>query len=214
MFHSSILLKNTKPTWGYPQIIQVIRPWLSIETYGDLGILIVLVCGVLGLCLSYNRIHFIMVYAGHYGLSTGWIVRLLGNWMQLSVGKAAVPASQLLLSLSGKSKKTLTQILRFILTASNCHGFSVWCFSFHIFHLMFSAIMSQKTSHVWDSHHFPPFPTISHLPTAGRMPGMRQKEAEGLRGARISPEPLAFHLLTRLLRWHPAMAIWKSYGNP
>lgn len=86
--------------------------------------------------LSYNRVHFIMVYAGHYGPSTGWIVRLLGNWMQLSrgttLGKAAVPASQLLLGLSGKSKKTLTQILRFILTAmvSQCDFFlSTSCFS-------------------------------------------------------------------------------------
>ena len=25
-------------SWGYPQIIQVIRQWLSIETHGDLGI--------------------------------------------------------------------------------------------------------------------------------------------------------------------------------
>ena len=29
---------------GAPQIIQVIRPWLSIETYGDLGILHDLKC--------------------------------------------------------------------------------------------------------------------------------------------------------------------------
>ena len=27
------------PRWRYPQIIQAIRSWLNIETYGDLGIL-------------------------------------------------------------------------------------------------------------------------------------------------------------------------------
>ena len=159
----------------------------------------VLVCGVLGLCLSGSIVQQGPLY---YGLC--WPLWAF-NWLDRSSSQqldatfkgyhAWESCGPCFATTSWFKWQIQEDINPNTAIYTNCHGFSVWCFS-------------ESTSHVTeiprDSQGFPGIPRDSHLPTAGRMPGMRHKEAEGLCGARISPEPLALHLLTQLLRWHPA----------
>ena len=177
----------------------------------------VLVCGVLGLCLSESIVQQGPLY---YGLcwplwAFNWLDRSSSGQLDATFkGYHAWESCGPCFATTSWFKWQIQEDINpNTAIYTNCHGFSVWCFSFH---LMFFQIMSQKTSHVIeiprDSQGFPPSNCRAHARYATKRGRRTPRGANFPRAAGAPPPNAATAGIQRNWQWSNHMEIHSCPG--